>query len=368
MAMMAMGLGGDMTGYGLVGGGLRPSYFELFMQEFISSLLRPAMQHTVAALAPRIPLLYRASNWHDEIFTVILGLLEWTHLRTKGAPRAAPAPAPAPAPLAPASSSSARRPDAKTRGCRRRLCGELLRPEARAVLPALDERREAAAQLHAHLRPVGVHALPGRRAVPQGEDRVLGGAARRRGARSALLPRAPCGADRVGGLCEQQGAVADLGLGGDDDDSSEEEGEGAVASSGPRRGGVVAALRRGFIRAWPVINFSSEAVQFAYQFLYLVERTDWFSPGLQIFRLRILRLDDDDRGRLADIAANTPTWRRWLTRGMTGAALAGILTVKFFQWYYSAQADIPAKEKFIPPPPPPVEVRAKQISFAAPCL
>ena len=107
MAMMAMGLGGDMTGYGLVGGGLRPSYFELFMQEFISSLLRPAMQHTVAALAPRIPLLYRASNWHDEIFTVILGLLEWTHLRTKGAPRAAPAPAPAPAPLAPASSSAA---------------------------------------------------------------------------------------------------------------------------------------------------------------------------------------------------------------------------------------------------------------------
>ena len=94
MAMMAMGLGGDMTGYGLVGGGLRPSYFELFMQEFISSLLRPAMQHTVAALAPRIPLLYRASNWHDEIFTVILGLLEWTHLRTKGAPRAAPAPRP----------------------------------------------------------------------------------------------------------------------------------------------------------------------------------------------------------------------------------------------------------------------------------
>ena len=169
-------------------------------------------------------------------------------------------------------------------------------------------------------------------------------------------------------MCEQQGAVADLGLGGDDDDSSEEEGEGAVASSGPRRGGVVAALRRGFIRAWPVINFSYEAVQFAYQFLYLVERTDWFSPGLQIFRLRILRLDDDDRGRLADIAANTPTWRRWLTRGMTGAALAGILTVKFFQWYYSAQADIPAKEKFIPPPPPPVEVRTKQISFAAPCL
>ena len=107
MAMMAMGLGGDMTGYGLVGGGLRPSYFELFMQEFISSLLRPAMQHTVAALAPRIPLLYRASNWHDEIFTVILGLLEWTHLRTKGAPRAAPSPAPAPAPLAPASSSAA---------------------------------------------------------------------------------------------------------------------------------------------------------------------------------------------------------------------------------------------------------------------
>eukprot|EP01043_Picozoa_sp_COSAG02_P026718 COSAG02_NODE_1547_length_11964_cov_28.769794_2_plen_120_part_00 len=92
-----------------------------------------------------------------------------------------------------------------------------------------------------------------------------------------------------------------------------------------------------------MINFSYEALQFTYQFLYLVERTDWYSPGLQILRLRLERLGDDDRDRLEALSAAVPGWRKLLNRGLMGAALAGILGMKFFQWYYSAQADIPAK-------------------------
>ena len=79
-----LGLGGDI-GMGLLAGGNRPSYFELFMQGAISDMLRPAMQHVVAALAPRFPVLYRSQRWHDEIFLALLGALEWAHLRTQEA-------------------------------------------------------------------------------------------------------------------------------------------------------------------------------------------------------------------------------------------------------------------------------------------
>ena len=38
-----------------------------------------------------------------------------------------------------------------------------------------------------------------------------------------------------------------------------------------------------------------------------------------------------------------PGWRKRFNQGMMGAALAAILGMKFAQWYYSAQAEIPAK-------------------------
>ena len=84
MAGLALGLGGDI-GMGLLAGGSRPSYFEMFAQEFIVTSLRPAIQFASAVLAPTFPILFRTQRWHDEIFTVLLGLLEWAHLRTQNA-------------------------------------------------------------------------------------------------------------------------------------------------------------------------------------------------------------------------------------------------------------------------------------------
>eukprot|EP01047_Picozoa_sp_COSAG01_P009403 COSAG01_NODE_385_length_17743_cov_20.528622_4_plen_102_part_00 len=34
--------------------------------------------------------------------------------------------------------------------------------------------------------------------------------------------------------------------------------------------------RRRFLRLWPYLNAAYEGVYFVYQFLYLVERTDWY--------------------------------------------------------------------------------------------
>eukprot|EP01047_Picozoa_sp_COSAG01_P009404 COSAG01_NODE_385_length_17743_cov_20.528622_5_plen_152_part_00 len=70
---------------GLLAGGNRPSYFEMFAQELIVTSLRPALQFATAVLAPRFPLLFRTQRWTDEIFAVLLGVLEWAHLRTKDA-------------------------------------------------------------------------------------------------------------------------------------------------------------------------------------------------------------------------------------------------------------------------------------------
>eukprot|EP01044_Picomonas_judraskeda_P005253 COSAG03_NODE_489_length_7480_cov_26.899878_1_plen_310_part_00 len=252
MAGMMLGLGGDI-GMGLLAGGNRPSYFELFMQGAISDMLRPAMQHVVAALAPRFPLLYRSARWHDEIFVALLGVLEWAHLRTKESTFAE-----------------------SFFGLKR---VRYFPPTARNETPPPN-----------WLRPVDqVGSMFFQLGVPYVKWKIEGWVAAQGGG---------------------TGAVADLGLG---DDSSEEEPDSGVALRSERRS-FGATLRRAFLRLWPVINFSYEALQFTYQFLYLVERTDWYSPGLQILRLRLERLGDDDRDRMEALSAAVPGWRKTLNR------------------------------------------------------
>jgi hypothetical protein len=289
MAGMMLGLGGDI-GMGLLAGGNRPSYFELFMQGAISDMLRPAMQHVVAALAPRFPVLYRSQRWPDEIFLALLGALEWAHLRTQEASFAE-----------------------SFFGLKR---VRYFPPSARGETPPPN-----------WLRPIDqVGSMVCQLGVPYVKWKIEGWVAAQGGG---------------------TGAVADLGLAGDDSSEEDEEEDAAgsaLATRGQRRSrGLGATLKKLFLRLWPYLNFSYEAIQFGYQFLYLVERTDWYSPGLQILRLRLERLGDDDRDRLEALASAVPGWRKLLNRGLMGAALAGILGMKFFQWYYSAQAEIPAK-------------------------
>ena len=47
MAGLMLGLGGEGLGAGLLAGGPRPSYFELFAQEWLMAGLRPAMRSRV---------------------------------------------------------------------------------------------------------------------------------------------------------------------------------------------------------------------------------------------------------------------------------------------------------------------------------
>jgi hypothetical protein len=68
-----LGLGGEGLGAGLLAGGPRPSYFELFAQEWLMAGLRPAMRYVTAFFAPRHPFMYRVHGWNDEIFTALLG-------------------------------------------------------------------------------------------------------------------------------------------------------------------------------------------------------------------------------------------------------------------------------------------------------
>ena len=242
-----LGLGGDI-GMGLLAGGNRPSYFELFMQGAITDMLRPAMQHVWVALAPRFPILYRTGMFQDEIFALILGVLEWAHL-------------------------------AGQEGSFSETFFGLKRvryfpPSAHGETPPPN-----------WLRPID-----------------------KWGSMVSLIG-VPYIKWKIEGWVEAQGggggAATALGLGGDDSSEEEEGDDAAAAAQGgaARRRGAGSALKRAFLRAWPYLNFSYEAVQFTYQFLYLVERTDWYSPGLQILRLRLERLGDDDRDRMEALAA-----------------------------------------------------------------
>eukprot|EP01047_Picozoa_sp_COSAG01_P009401 COSAG01_NODE_385_length_17743_cov_20.528622_2_plen_125_part_00 len=46
---------------------------------------------------------------------------------------------------------------------------------------------------------------------------------------------------------------------------------------------------------------------------------------------------------------------RWGALGLQGGFLGFFLAFKVYQWYVGAQAQIPAKQRYIPPPPPPAE-------------
>jgi hypothetical protein len=87
-----------------------------------------------------------------------------------------------------------------------------------------------------------------------------------------------------------------LRLGGSSSESDEElEGEGSVVGGDERGGGrrrgrsLGAVARRRFLRLWPYLNAAYEGVYFVYQFLYLVERTDWYHLRRISIRTGILK-------------------------------------------------------------------------------
>lgn len=61
----------------------RPSFFEVYASQHLSSALRPAFKFVFEVLSVRNPRLICLSNWSEEIFSVILFILETSNLRNE---------------------------------------------------------------------------------------------------------------------------------------------------------------------------------------------------------------------------------------------------------------------------------------------
>lgn len=61
----------------------RPSFFEVYASQHLSSALRPAFKFVFEVISVRNPRLICLSNWSEEIFSVILFILETSNLRNE---------------------------------------------------------------------------------------------------------------------------------------------------------------------------------------------------------------------------------------------------------------------------------------------
>ena len=192
--------------------------------------MRPAMQFVTAVLAPTFPILFRTQRWQDEIFTVVLGTMEWLYLRSSDA------------------------------GFAESFFGL---KRVRHFPPSVAKGKQPPSTW---LRPIDqLGSLACMVLGPYIKWKLDAWVARQAGT----------------------GAAAELGLGALGAESSSEEEEpaqqqlgrrGGGGSVGRRRadGGIARRMKRIFLKFWPYINAAYEGTYFVYQFLYLVERTDWY--------------------------------------------------------------------------------------------
>lgn len=77
------------------------------------------------------------------------------------------------------------------------------------------------------------------------------------------------------------------------------------APAGPAGGEAPAArlcrlALAAFLRAYPWVHAGHEGARFAYQLLYLLGRSPYYSPGLHLLRLAVVRVTGQDLVRIVE--------------------------------------------------------------------
>lgn len=110
--------------------------------------------------------------------------------------------------------------------------------------------------------------------------------------------------------------------------------------------------QRILVAVYPWIHAAGAALGMAYRVVYLLERTDIFSPSLHMLRLSLLRhfpeppSDDPDKTRWQKL------WEAASTAG-SGSLWAALYGMQFAQWWYQRESMLqPYQPRKVPPPPP----------------
>ncbi|CAL0307853.1 unnamed protein product [Lupinus luteus] len=311
-----------------VGGqGSRPTFFEMAAAEQLPSSLRSALTYSIGVLALRRPFLHRLLDYEDESFAFLMFILHSHTLRTTDAS------------FSESLYALRRRPAHSSTPLRTRQ--KLLSLLFLVGLPYLKSK---------------LHSIYNKE-------------------REARLQASLWGDENevfYGGGSFEQHSLAETSLDDDDNDDS------------PIRTRVTNTNRVqkivGFCYPW--LHATTEGFQFAYQLLYLLDATGYYSVALHALGIHVCRATGqelmDTSSRISKIRSRErerlrgPQWLKTLQGALLSCtytvldyAQTGLIAAVFFfkmmeWWYQSAEERMSAPTVYPPPPPPPAPKAAKE--------
>ncbi|KAI9078421.1 hypothetical protein K1719_039640 [Acacia pycnantha] len=322
-----------------VGGqGTRPTFFEMAAAQQLPASLRAALTYSIGVLALRRPFLHRVLDYEDEFFALLMLVLETHSLRTTDA-----------------SFSES------LYGLRRRAVNIRAKKDDAGSKSAnatnhsgLEKRQKVLSVVFLVVLPYLKHKL---HSMYNKE-------------REARLQASLWG-DESEGFDVSQSFV--------EEDFQVSRGTlGAEASIGARMRKRVQKIV-GFCYPW--LHATTEGLTFAYQLLYLLDATGYYSVALHVLGIHVCRATGqelmDTSSRISKIRSRErerlrgPQWLKTLQGGLLSCtytildyAQTGLIASVFFfkmmeWWYQSAEERMSAPTVYPPPPPPPPPKVAK---------
>ncbi|KAJ7973539.1 Peroxisome biogenesis protein 12 [Quillaja saponaria] len=324
-----------------VGGqGTRPTFFEMAAAQQLPASLRAALTYSIGVFALRRPFLHRVLDFEDEFFALLMLVLESHSLRTTDA-----------------SFSES------LYGLRRRAVN--VRAKKEGARPKLDDGVHYSG-LEKHQKVLSVVFLV---VLPYVKSKLHSIYNKEREAR---LQVSLWGHDDEG-----------FGVGGsfvgEEDPLVPRESLDAEASIRMRTRKRIQKIIGAF---YPWLHASTEGFSFAYQMLYLLDATGYYTLALHVLGINVCRATGqelmDTSSRISKIRSRErerlrgPQWLKTLqgallscTYTMLDYAQTGLIAAVFFfkmmeWWYQSAEERMSAPTVYPPPPPPPPPKVAKE--------
>ncbi|PIN06580.1 putative E3 ubiquitin ligase involved in peroxisome organization [Handroanthus impetiginosus] len=323
-----------------VGGqGTRPTFFEMAAAQQLPSSLRAALTYSLGVFALRRPFIHKILDYEDEFFALLMLVLETHSLRTTDASFAE-----------------------SLYGLRRR--GVKIRLKKNNILTdSGDEIHHAGLQKRQKvLSVVFLVVLPYLKSKLQSIYNKE---------REATLQAS------LWGDVDERFDYTDYDAGGNISFGSRDHSNNEASASAR----WIKRLQKTVGACYPWLHAGNEGLSFAYQLLYLLDATGFYSLGLHVLGIHVCRATGqelmDTSSRISKIRSRErerlrgPPWLKALQGGLLSCAYAmldyaqtGLIAAVFFfkmmeWWYQSAEERMSAPTVYPPPPPPPPPKVAK---------
>ncbi|CAM8979714.1 unnamed protein product [Rhodiola kirilowii] len=323
-----------------VGGqGTRPTFFEMAAAQQLPASLRAALTYSIGVLALRRPLLHKVLDYEDEFFALLMLVLETHSLRTTDASFAE-----------------------SLYGLRRRGVKFKLKKDTNIVSEPND-----AIQLSGLRRRQKVLSVAFLVVLPYFKSKLHSVYNKEREARlQASLWGDDQRLDDVDFFDARSSSTLAV----------------PVDTEASVRSRLVKRLKKFIGVCYPWLHAANEGTSFAYQLLYLLDATGFYSLGLHVLGIHVCRATGqelmDTSSRISKIRNNErerlrgPPWLKAVQGALLSAtymvldyAQTGLIAAVFFfkmmeWWYQSAEERMSAPTVYPPPPPPPPPKVAKE--------